>query len=89
MSKDHAPLTKTDKVRRQVMNVLVDQLGVDEEEVTPDASLVHDLGADSLDMMLFRSGAATWGNTAAIQPSWAAPDLTAHPNRDQESPSCA
>jgi acyl carrier protein len=27
----------------------VEQLGVDEEEVTPDASFVDDLGADSLD----------------------------------------
>ena len=28
---------------------IVEQLGVDEEEVTPDASFVDDLGADSLD----------------------------------------
>ena len=27
----------------------MEQLGVDEEEVTPDASFVDDLGADSLD----------------------------------------
>ena len=34
-----------DKVR----SIIVDQLGVDEEEVTSDASFVDDLGADSLD----------------------------------------
>ena len=35
----------TDKVK----GIIVEQLGVDEEEVTPDACLVDDLGADSLD----------------------------------------
>ena len=35
----------TDKVK----GIIVEQLGVDEEEVTPDASFVDDLGADSLD----------------------------------------
>lgn len=34
-----------DKVRE----VVVDQLGVSEDEVTPDAKFVEDLGADSLD----------------------------------------
>ena len=29
--------------------IIVEQLGVDAEEVTPDASFVEDLGADSLD----------------------------------------
>jgi len=33
----------------QVKKIIVEQLGVDEEEVTPDASFVDDLGADSLD----------------------------------------
>jgi acyl carrier protein len=32
-----------------VKSIIVEQLGVDEEEVTPDASFVDDLGADSLD----------------------------------------
>jgi len=36
---------KDDKVK----GIIVEQLGVDEEEVTPDASFVDDLGADSLD----------------------------------------
>ena len=33
----------------KVKSIIVEQLGVDEEEVTPDASFVDDLGADSLD----------------------------------------
>ena len=33
----------------KVKGIIVEQLGVDEEEVTPDASFVDDLGADSLD----------------------------------------
>ena len=36
-------------VADQVRKIIVEQLGVDEEEVTPDASFVDDLGADSLD----------------------------------------
>jgi acyl carrier protein len=36
-------------VSDQVKKIIVEQLGVDEEEVTPDASFVDDLGADSLD----------------------------------------
>ena len=36
-------------VADQVKKINVEQLGVDEEEVTPDASFVDDLGADSLD----------------------------------------
>ena len=35
--------------RKDVKKIIVEQLGVDEEEVTPDASFVDDLGADSLD----------------------------------------
>lgn len=33
----------------KVTQILVEQLGIDEEEVTPEASIVDDLGADSLD----------------------------------------
>ena len=35
-------------VADKVKGIIVEQLGVDEEEVTPDASYVDDLGADSL-----------------------------------------
>ena len=36
-------------VADKVKSIIVEQLGVDDEEVTPDASFVDDLGADSLD----------------------------------------
>ncbi|RMD95300.1 MAG: acyl carrier protein [Calditrichaeota bacterium] len=33
----------------KVKQIIVEQLGVDESEVTPEASFIDDLGADSLD----------------------------------------
>ena len=36
-------------VDEKVKQIIVEQLGVDEGEVTPSASIVDDLGADSLD----------------------------------------
>ena len=33
----------------RVRSIIVDKLGVDEKEVTPQASFTNDLGADSLD----------------------------------------
>ncbi len=36
-------------VEEKVKKIIVDQLGVDEAEVTPDAKFIDDLGADSLD----------------------------------------
>ena len=36
-------------VDEKVKQIVVEQLGVDEAEVTPSASFVDDLGADSLD----------------------------------------
>ena len=36
-------------VEDKVKQIIVEQLGVDEAEVTPKASFVDDLGADSLD----------------------------------------
>ena len=36
-------------VADRVKKIIVDQLGVEEEEVTPEASFVDDLGADTLD----------------------------------------
>ena len=38
-----------DAVEEKVKQIIVEQLGVDEAEVTPTASFVDDLGADSLD----------------------------------------
>jgi acyl carrier protein len=36
-------------IEERVKQIIVEQLGVDEGEVTPTASFVDDLGADSLD----------------------------------------
>ena len=36
-------------IAERVSKIIVDKLGVDESEVTPDASFTNDLGADSLD----------------------------------------
>ena len=35
----------------KIKEILVEQLGVDEEDVTMDASFIDDLGADSLDIV--------------------------------------
>ena len=40
-----------DEIYSKVQGVLVDALGVDEEEVKPDASLINDLGAESIDFL--------------------------------------
>ncbi len=37
------------EIAAQVKNIIVDKLGVDAEEVTPEKSFPNDLGADSLD----------------------------------------
>ena len=36
-------------IAAKVKEIIVDKLGVDEAEVTPEASFTNDLGADSLD----------------------------------------
>jgi len=36
-------------ITSRVKSIIVDKLGVDETEVTPEASFTNDLGADSLD----------------------------------------
>jgi len=38
-------------VAERVKRIIVEQLGVSEEEVTPEASFIEDLGADSLDIV--------------------------------------
>ncbi|MCD6404679.1 MAG: acyl carrier protein [Planctomycetes bacterium] len=40
-----------EEIAATVTDVMVDALGVDEEEVTPDASLTSDLGAESIDFL--------------------------------------
>ena len=36
-------------VEKKVIEIIIDQLGVDEKQVNPEASFIDDLGADSLD----------------------------------------
>lgn len=38
-------------VEERVRNIIVDQLAVEAEKVTPNASFIDDLGADSLDIV--------------------------------------
>jgi acyl carrier protein len=40
-----------DELFEKIKGVVVDQLGVDEDDVTEDAAFVDDLGADSLDIV--------------------------------------
>ncbi len=44
-------MATTEQVYGKVKEIIVDQLGVDEEEVTLEASFIGDLGADSLDIV--------------------------------------
>ncbi|OTA41419.1 MAG: acyl carrier protein [Symbiobacterium thermophilum] len=41
----------TDPIFEKVKAIIVDQLSVEEEEVTMEASFIEDLGADSLDIV--------------------------------------
>ncbi len=41
----------TEEIFSKVQTALVDALGVDEDEVTPEATLVGDLGAESIDFL--------------------------------------
>jgi len=42
-------ITTMSDITERVKAIIVDKLGVDESEVTPEASFTNDLGADSLD----------------------------------------
>ncbi len=39
------------EIEAKIKDIIVEQLNVDESEVTPDASFIDDLGADSLDIV--------------------------------------
>lgn len=39
------------EIEERIKNIIVEQLGVGLEEVTPEASFIEDLGADSLDIV--------------------------------------
>jgi len=38
-------------IEKRVKEIIVEQLGVNESEVTPEAKFIDDLGADSLDLV--------------------------------------
>ncbi|MBI2837285.1 MAG: acyl carrier protein [Acidobacteria bacterium] len=40
-----------ENIEEKVKSIVVEKLGVHEEEVTPESSFVEDLGADSLDVV--------------------------------------
>ena len=42
---------KMSSVADEVKKIVVDQLGVSEDQVTPEAKFIEDLGADSLDLV--------------------------------------
>ncbi len=44
-------MANKEQVFDKVRQIIVDQLGVDEDEVTSEASFIDDLGADSLDIV--------------------------------------
>ncbi|MDQ4122588.1 MAG: acyl carrier protein [Acidobacteriota bacterium] len=41
----------SEDVQGRIKQIIVDELGVDEGEVTPNARFIDDLGADSLDLV--------------------------------------
>ena len=41
--------TKMSEIATRVVSIITDKLGVEESQVTPEASFTNDLGADSLD----------------------------------------
>jgi acyl carrier protein len=43
------PTTMADNITDKVRDIIVEQLGVNPEQVTPEAKFIEDLGADSLD----------------------------------------
>ena len=47
--KNQLKRTTMSDIATRVKAIIVDKLGVDEKEVTPEASFTNDLGADSLD----------------------------------------
>ena len=44
-------MASPEEIAERVKSIIVDQLGVSVEEVTPEASFIEDLGADSLDIV--------------------------------------
>ena len=68
-----------DEIFKKVQDVLVNALGVDEEEVTPEATLRGDLGAESIDFLdisfrlekAFTTGAGFgWAGIGSVSGPW-------------------
>jgi acyl carrier protein len=43
------PMTESTEIAKKIKEIVVEHLGVEESKVTPEASFIDDLGADSLD----------------------------------------
>ena len=44
-------MASSEEIAERVKSIIVEQLGVSMEEVTPEASFIEDLGTDSLDIV--------------------------------------
>lgn len=44
-------MASSEEIAERIRSIIVEQLGVSMEEVTPEASFIEDLGADSLDIV--------------------------------------
>ncbi len=44
-------MASAEEIAERIKGIIVEQLGVSAEEVTPEASFIEDLGADSLDIV--------------------------------------
>ena len=44
-------MASSEEIAERIKSIIVEQLGVSLEEVTPEASFIEDLGADSLDIV--------------------------------------
>lgn len=44
-------MSSNDEIEKRIKDIIVEQLSVAADEVTPEASFIEDLGADSLDIV--------------------------------------
>jgi acyl carrier protein len=74
-------------IEERVKKIVIEQLGVKEEEVTPSASFVDDLGADSLDTVELVMALATMVprvdlDVSVAEPLTFTPSLSLRPETD-------
>jgi acyl carrier protein len=48
---ENSSMASSEDISERIKSIIVDQLGVAMEDVTPQASFIEDLGADSLDIV--------------------------------------